>query len=397
MKLFRHNNRISVRDILHGKLIGGMLFFAAAFCLLSSCGRVQPETKGGLVMDTVFTVTVYGDRDLPDRLLEAGNILDKTVLSRFEEGSLVSCYTRDVSADDPEQISTGDMRPDTDTGNGESGYDADVMSGYIATVYGREYNLYDIFSKCEDMRYDSAGAFDVRIGALSDLWDIKGRMTGEETEGMPVPAQIEAVLDDRSVPDLGSVGKGIYLDLAHDILSDSDASAAVISAGGSVLVYGMKPDGSDFKVAIRDPFQSSSGEAFATIVLSGTHFVSTSGSYERFFEYNGEVYHHIINPLSGYPAWTRDDILNRTQIPAWALSSPVPEPDHIPVSVTIISDSGFLSDALSTACFVLGPDQGIALSEKYSSEAIFIMDDGTVLTSHGIIFDERSNTFELVE
>ena len=70
-------------------------------------------------------------------------------------------------------------------------------------------------------------------------------------------------------------------------------------------------------------------------------------------------------------------------------------PEHIPVSVTIISDSGFYSDALSTACFVLGPDMGIALAEKYSSEAIFIMDDGTVLASHGIIFDERSNTFEL--
>ena len=95
-----------------------------------------------------------------------------------------------------------------------------------------------------------------------------------------MPAQIESLRGVRSVPDLGSVGKGIYLDLAYDILSDSNASAAVVSAGGSILVYGQKPDGKLFRVAIRDPFPGSSSDAFATIILSGTHFVSTSGSYE---------------------------------------------------------------------------------------------------------------------
>ncbi len=396
MKPFRDNNRIKARKKLKCKLLAGVVLPVLFVCITASCGRMQPETKSGLVMDTVFTVTVYGDAEITDRLLEAADQLDKTVLSRFEAGSLVSRYTQDISADGSEQISTGnDLQADTDAGNSESSYDAEAESRYIASVYGREYDLDDIFSDCEDIRYDSAGAFDVRIGALSDLWDIKGRMTGEDKDGFPVPAQIESLRGDRSVPDLGSVGKGIYLDLAYDILSDSNASAAVVSAGGSILVYGQKPDGKLFRVAIRDPFPGSSSDAFATIILSGTHFVSTSGSYERFIEYNGEIYHHIIDPLSGYPAWTRDDILNRSQISASSLSSPIPVPEHIPVSVTIISDSGFYSDALSTACFVLGPDMGIALAEKYSSEAIFIMDDGTVLASHGIIFDERSNTFEL--
>lgn len=385
MKPFRDNNRIKARKKLKCKLLAGVVLPVLFVCITASCGRMQPETKSGLVMDTVFTVTVYGDAEITDRLLEAADQLDKTVLSRFEAGSLVSRYTQDISADGSEQISTG------------GDVQADAESQYIASVYGREYDLDDIFSNCEDIRYNSAGAFDVRIGALSDLWDIKGRMTGEDKDGFPVPAQIESLMGDRSVPDLGSVGKGIYLDLAYDILSDSNAFAAVVSAGGSILVYGQKPDGKLFRVAIRDPFPGSSSDAFATIILSGTHFVSTSGSYERFIEYNGEIYHHIIDPLSGYPAWTRDDILNRSQISASLLSSPIPVPEHIPVSVTIISDSGFYSDALSTACFVLGPDMGIALAEKYSSEAIFIMDDGTVLTSHGIIFDERSNTFELAD
>ena len=371
--------KLSERD----NIIYRIALMAFALLILTSCTDVNPASKSGLVMDTVFTVTVYGDRDMTGELLEAADQLDKSVLSRFSEGSLVSRYTADVYGESVSQITdyNGDcIIDDVDRRH--------AMSGYSATVCGKEYNLYDIFSRCEDIRYDSAGRFDVRIGALSDLWDIKGYMKAEDGPNIPMPAQIEAVKDDRSVLDLGSVGKGIYLDLAYDILSDSEASAAVISAGGSVLVYGRKPDYSDFKVAIRDPFSASSGESYATIILSGTHFISTSGSYERYFEYDGEIYHHIIDPASGYPAWTYADIMNSNSVPPEFRSNPIPIPEHIPVSVTIISDSGFLSDALSTACFILGPDLGIPLAEKYSSEAIFIMNDGTVLTSHGIIFEE---------
>jgi thiamine biosynthesis lipoprotein len=373
-------------------VITGFVFIIFTLITMTSCADVNPASKSGLAMDTVFSITVYGDRDMPGELLEAADQLDKSVLSRFSEGSLISRYTAEIYGESTLQINdyNGDgIIDDVDRTH--------AMSGYSATVCGKEYDLYDIFSQCEDIRYDSAGRFDVRIGALSDLWNIKGYMTAEDGPHIPVPAQIEAVKDDRSVLDLGSVGKGIYLDLAYDILSDSEASAAVISAGGSVLIYGQKPDGSDFKVAIRNPFSESSGDSFATIILSGTHFISTSGSYERYFEYNGEIYHHIIDPASGYPAWTYDDIMNSDYVSPEFRSNPITIPESIPVSVTIISDSGFLSDALSTACFVLGPEQGIPLAEKYSSEAIFIMNDGTVLTSRGIIFDEQSKTIEMAK
>ncbi len=365
-----------------------IIFFS--FILLASCADINPETKGGLVMDTVFTVTVYGDEKLPGELLEAADQLDKTVLSRFNDNSLVVKYTEEVYESNGSEVYDFNGNRQTD--------DVDrrhAMSGYSASVAGTEYNLYELFSACEDMRENSAGAFDVRIGALSDLWNIKGNMTKDGTALIPAQAQIVSVIEDRSVLDLGSVGKGIYLDLASDILEGKDVTAAIISAGGSVLVYGKKPDGSDFKVAVRNPFSESSQDAFGTIILSGTHFISTSGSYERYFEYGGERYHHIINPLSGYPAWTKEDIENRNAIPALALSGPAPIPEQIPVSVTVISDSGFYSDALSTACFVLGPDMGISLAEKYSSEVIYIMDDGTVITSHGIIYDSGNKIFKL--
>ena len=335
--------------------------------VLASCSNKAPEQAGGIVMDTVFSITVYGEPGLAEELLDAGSELDEKVLSRFSDDSLLSEYSSGISA--------------------EPG---------PAVISGTEINLSDILEKSERLRYDSAGMFDVRIGALSDLWDIGGRMNGDENSVPPAPDLIKKALEDRSVYDLGGVGKGIYLDMAFDILERSDAQAAVVSAGGSVLVYGAKPGGSDFKVAITDPFRpESSGEPFATINLDGGYFISTSGSYERYFDHDGERYHHILNPLNGYPAWCAEDAFNRSGLEVYLLSSPGEMPESVPVSVTIISKSGFYSDALSTACFVLGPDMGLPLAQSYDSEAVFIMSDGKVVVSDGIIIDEAEKTITL--
>ncbi|MBO4609105.1 MAG: FAD:protein FMN transferase [Lachnospiraceae bacterium] len=343
----------------------------AAVCMLASCTNKAPEYAGGLAMDTVFNITVYGEPDLAGELLDAGTELDEKVLNRFESESMISVYSS-LGAND-------------DSPKGSSGTGAASMT---AVISGAEVDLEEILAMSEELRASSYGVFDVRLGVLSDLWDIKGRMNGDVSAVIPGPSEIQSALGDRSVYDLGAVGKGVYLDMAHDILENSKAQAAVVSAGGSVLVYGLKPDGSDFKVAITDPLNPvSSGEPFATIVIEGGYFISTSGSYERFFEYGDERYCHILDPLSGYPAWTSEDIANRVGIPAYAQSSPSEMPSSIPVSVTVISRSGFYSDALSTACFVLGPDMGTALAERYDSEAVFIMSDGKVITTDGIIYD----------
>lgn len=335
-----------------------------AVCILASCTNKAPEHAGGLAMDTVFNITVYGEPNLAAELLDAGCELDEKVLNRFNDESLVSMYSSLGSS---------------------SGTDDIPM---IAAISGTEVNLEDIIAKSEELRASSYGVFDVRLGALSDLWNIRGRMNGDVSAVIPGSSEILNALSDRSVYDLGAVGKGVYLDMAFDMLKASKAQAAVVSAGGSILVYGSKPDGSDFKVAITDPLNPlSSGEPFATIVIGGGYFISTSGSYERYFEYGDERYCHILDPLSGYPAWTKEDIENRVGIPAYAQSSPSEMPSSIPVSVTVISRSGFYSDALSTACFILGPDMGTALAERYDSEAIFIMSDGEVIVSDGIIYD----------
>lgn len=333
--------------------------------ILSGCGQASVQTSSGIIMDTVFTVTVYGKEIDPAELLDAGLTLDENVLSRYSEKSLLSQYMNDADAD--------------------LTYDFE----------GHTIDLNSYIGRCDEMNVSSSGAFDIHIGALCDAWNIEGAVKGESEFVIPSQDRISELINDRSITDLGSVGKGIYLDLVKEILNDKGVSGAVISAGGSVLVYGSKDDGSPFKVGIKDPF-GTSDSPFGIIELKECHFVSTSGSYERFFETDGVRYHHILDPMTGYPAWTPEDIEGRRMIPAAVLSSPYPYGDVYPVSVTIIADDGFLSDALSTACFVMGPGMGIGYAAKYGAEVIYIMNDGTYLTSDGIIAsDEDRLVFRL--
>ncbi len=311
--------------------------FACASGLLTGCGSVTPQTSSDLVMDTVFTVTVYGNGAEPSELLEIGKELDSNVLSRFSEGSLVSDYNNGITSDE------------------------------VAALVGR----------CDEINEASSGAFDVRLGALADLWDIDGAAKGEAEFVLPTEREIETALENKNTIDLGAAGKGIYLDEVKAALDEKSVSGAVISAGGSILVYGAKPDGTPFKVGIKDPFGEDASGTFGIIQISGGYFISTSGSYERYIDLDGVRYHHILDPRTGYPAWSQDTGV-------------------CPVSVTIIANDGFTSDALSTACFVLGPDKGLELAEQYGAEVIYIMNDGTVITSDGIITaNDNRLTFSL--
>lgn len=214
---------------------------------------------------------------------------------------------------------------------------------------------------CVDVAESSGGAFDCTLGAVSGLWNF-----GHEDCRVPAEDEIAAAMkyagyeklalndgvltcgEDQTV-DFGAVGKGYACDVIKEYLDASGIQNAVISVGGSLLFYGEKNAG--WTVGIKDPFGS--GKNIFTFILR-QGFVSTSGSYERCFENDGILYHHILSPDSGYPA--------RTGL----------------VSVTVAAESGALSDALSTACFVLGEEKGKELLERYSASGVFIREDGTV-------------------
>ena len=146
------------------------------------------------------------------------------------------------------------------------------------------------------------------------------------------------------------------------IFRDHDIDSAIVSLGGNVQSIGSKPDGSGWRVAVRDPF---SVEEDMCVVEIKNKAVITSGNYERFFTgEDGKKYWHIIDPANGYPA------------------------DNGFVSVTVIGENGLDCDCLSTALFVVGINGYKDIINKYpNNDFIFVTDDEKILYTKGIADD----------
>lgn len=220
-----------------------------------------------------------------------------------------------------------------------------------------------------DVCQASGGAFDITIAPISWLWDF------DEEPHLPQASTIESLLpavdytqlslqedgtaalrSSSSALDLGAVGKGAACDAAVAAYKEAGVERAVVSAGGSVGVYGEKPFGQKWQVSVRNP--DTDGALGVLSVSSG--FLSTSGSYEKQFTEDGVTYHHLLDPSTGYPA------------------------DSGLLSVTVWSGSGALSDALSTACFVLGIEDSLPLLEQFDSQALFITQERQIYLTSGL-------------
>ena len=241
----------------------------------------------------------------------------------------------------------------------------------------------ELLQRCLKISSDTDGAFDISIGQLSRLWNIDTWAAADDPQDYRVPTdeQITEALQTIgwlkirlvqgtdgsgkiSIPegmqlDLGAVGKGVALDEIRRTLEEHpEVGGAVISAGGSILTYGSKPEGGAWQIAVTDPLNPS--ESVGILTLDGGYCVSTSGDYERYVEVDGVRYHHLLDPRTGSPA--RSDV----------------------AGVTIVTKDGFLSDALSTACFVLGQEEGRELLEKYDAEGLFIDHEGNISMTDGM-------------
>lgn len=235
--------------------------------------------------------------------------------------------------------------------------------------------LADILSVCIKISEESDGAFDVTVGEISNLWSI-----GEEGERIPSEEEIKKAKDEAGYKsiliegneitllsdcrvDLGAIGKGLACDYVSNYLNVcDDINGAVVSVGGSNLAYGSYNKAEDkWRVAVRNPRDDSS---FLGVISMSEGFVSTSGDYERYFEKDGVRYHHILDARTGYPS-----------------SSGL-------ISVTVVCRSGLLSDALSTACFVLGEEKSLELLNKYEASAIFVREDMSVSVVGEIEFEK---------
>ncbi len=175
--------------------------------------------------------------------------------------------------------------------------------------------LFDLLEKCQQYSRLSDGAFDWTVGPLMRVWGFhrdSGRLPGREEiqqamksvgyQHIHLDRQERTVSFDTSGVDLdpGGVGKGYAVDRMADVLRDAGIHSALISAAGSsIYAIGAPPGEKGWYVRIRDP---KSEQVTAGEVYLKDESLSTSGSYEKFFEADGKIYSHIMDPRTGYPA-----------------------------------------------------------------------------------------------
>ena len=298
----------------------------------------EPISATEIKLNTVVTVTIYDSQDR-DLLTKCMNLCDKyeKVFSRTDADSELYKLNH-------RKLTPAEGTEDT---------------------YQVSDSLAELVSEGLDYSELSKGAFDIAIEPLTSLWDF----TAEDPQ-VPEDSLIQAALpkcdyhnisvdkdkneitlktDDTAI-ELGAIAKGYIADRLKDYLISQNVKSAIINLGGNVLCIGGKPDNSAFKIGIQKPFADRS-ETIAVMDIKDKSVVS-SGIYERCFEQDGTLYHHLLNPKTGYPY------------------------DNGLIAVTIISDKSVDGDALSTTCFALGLEDGMKLAESLDDvQAFFVTSD----------------------
>ena len=224
----------------------------------------------------------------------------------------------------------------------------------------------ELLERCRYYYEISGGRIDPTIGSVTSLWDFHGRdivpYSAAIQEALKHVGFDKVIIDSDSVRlddpkmklDPGFIAKGYIADK----LMETGCSDVLINLGGNVSVCGEKPGGKAFRIGIEKPF--SNGESLVTVDISGKHSFVTSGNYERYFEKDGQLYHHILDAKTGYPV------------------------ENELSGVTILSEDATEADALSTTCFVLGLEDGLKLIENTPGvEALFIDKNLNVTVSSG--------------
>ena len=308
--------------------------FLVGIIIYDTAGHTPEISKSGIAMGTVITEKLHGKnaQETAEEILERINEIESASLSWRIKGSDI--------------------------------YNVNAHAGKAESV-GK--NTLDWVKRTLEICKSSAGALDITVGRLTALWNI-----GDDSARLPSQPEIDGLLgavgygkvlisngliklaEGQSL-DMGAVGKGIACDEASQILDKNGIDSAIISVGGSILLFGGKDK---IKVGIRNP--AGAANDYMGVLNLKNCCISTSGDYEKVLEVNGKKYHHILDAKTGYPA------------------------DSGLTSVTIVCKSGLLSDALSTACFVLGYKKSLPLLKEYDAEAVFITHNKSVYITQGL-------------
>ena len=229
---------------------------------------------------------------------------------------------------------------------------------------------YDIIQKCKEFYDDTNGSFDITVGAVAEVWNetfktnklpdfelLKSLVDTVSYENLNFTDEKVKITEPNQKIILGSVVKGYSADKIKDYLNESKADDALINLGGNIYAKGKNKNNNLWNIGIQDPVDENE---LLLLIKVKDKFVVTSGNYIRYADIDSVRYHHIIDAKTGFPVQNE---LN---------------------SVTIISDSGFVADALSTSCFIMGFEESKSLLEKYGVFAVFATKDNKVFYSEKI-------------
>ena len=326
-----------------------LLILTIILGFFTGCQKQQEITKFNFYFDTIIQITLYDKKH------------ETYINDCFQ---LASHYEKLFSA----TISDSDIsRINANAGN--------FVEVNEETIY--------LIQKALEFGKLSNGTFTVSIGALSKLWNIseliKTMDNNRVADNSYIPSEetiqerlshigdslIEIngnqvrLTDTKASIDLGAIAKGYIADQMKAYLVEQGVTSGIINLGGNVLTLSENRNGSLFQIGIQKPFSNTVKEI--AIIKVADKSVVSSGNYERYFKVEDKIYHHILNPKTGYPV---ENELSQ---------------------VTIISDSSLDGDALSTTCFALGLKDGMKLIESLDGiEAIFITNDYELHYSSGI-------------
>lgn len=229
-----------------------------------------------------------------------------------------------------------------------------------------------LLGRALDICGETGGALDITIYPVVSAW---GFATAEQDYRVPGGDEIARLLqsvdytrvavegdtvslDEGMAIDLGAVTKGYVGDRIAALLRENGVTSALLDLGGNIQTIGSKPDGSDWFIAIKDP---ESDGILGAVPITDQAMI-TSGGYERYFvDEEGNMWWHIMDPATGYPAQSGL------------------------ISVTVVGDEGLVCDALSTALFIMGPENAIQFWREHRDfEMALVTDEGELLLTPGL-------------
>ncbi|MGJ8745062.1 FAD:protein FMN transferase [Polaribacter sp.] len=236
--------------------------------------------------------------------------------------------------------------------------------------------LYNFIERAIGISKLTDGAFDISYASMDKIWKFDSSM-----KKMPSEKEISASVDKVGYKNIvldktkhtvflklkgmkigfGAIGKGYAADKAKELLISKGVSSGIINASGDMNTWGKQPNGNEWKIAITNPLNKN--KVFALLPITNGAVV-TSGNYEKYVNFNGKRYTHIIDPRTGYP------------------SSGI-------ISVTVFAPKAELADALATSIFVMGKETGVdRINQLPKIECIIIDDQGNITKSKNIEIDK---------